>query len=87
MQKNKFLGDGVVTGIGSIDGQRVAVYSQDFTCFGGALGAAHAKKICKIMKFALENRIPIIGINDSGGAKFKRELSLLLATQIFSTLT
>ena len=49
MQKNKFLGDGVVTGIGSIDGQRVAVYSQDFTCWGGALGAAHAKKICKII--------------------------------------
>ena len=44
MQKNKFLGDGVVTGIGAIDGQRVAVYSQDFTCWGGALGAAHAKK-------------------------------------------
>ena len=70
--KNKFLGDGVVTGIGAIDGQRVAVYSQDFTCWGGALGAAHAK-ICKIMKFALENRIPIIGINDSGGARIQEE--------------
>jgi propionyl-CoA carboxylase beta chain len=77
MQKNKFLGDGVVTGIGSIDGQRVAVYSQDFTCWGGALGAAHAKKICKIMKFALENRIPIIGINDSGGARIQEGVESL----------
>lgn len=77
MEKTKFLGDGVVTGIGSIDGQRVAIYSQDFTCWGGALGNAHAKKICKIMDFALENRIPIIGINDSGGARIQEGVASL----------
>jgi propionyl-CoA carboxylase beta chain len=68
---NKFLGDGVVTGIATINSQKVALFSQDFTCWGGALGAAHAKKICKIMDFALENRIPMIGINDSGGARIQ----------------
>ena len=71
MDQNKFLGDGVVTGIATINNQKVALYSQDFTCWGGALGAAHAKKICKIMDFALENRIPMIGINDSGGARIQ----------------
>ena len=77
MEKTKYLGDGVVTGIGSIDGLRVAIYSQDFTCWGGALGNAHAKKICKIMDFALENRIPIIGINDSGGARIQEGVASL----------
>tara|TARA_Y100000768_G_scaffold385914_1_gene373076 strand:- start:193 stop:1779 length:1587 start_codon:yes stop_codon:yes gene_type:complete len=77
MEKKKFLGDGVVTGIGTINGQKVALYSQDFTCWGGALGAAHAKKICKIMDFALENRIPIIGINDSGGARIQEGVESL----------
>lgn len=71
MDKQKFLGDGVVTGVAEINGQKIALYSQDFTCWGGALGAAHAKKICKIMDFALENRIPMIGINDSGGARIQ----------------
>ncbi|PIP90655.1 MAG: methylmalonyl-CoA carboxyltransferase [Bdellovibrionales bacterium CG12_big_fil_rev_8_21_14_0_65_38_15] len=71
MDKQHFLGDGVVTGVAEINGQKVALYSQDFTCWGGALGAAHAKKICKIMDFALENRIPIIGMNDSGGARIQ----------------
>ena len=83
MEKTKYLGDGVVTGIGSIDGQRVAIYSQDFTCWGGALGNAHAKKICKIMDFALENRIPIIGINDSGGARIQEGVASLPVMQIF----
>jgi propionyl-CoA carboxylase beta chain len=77
MENTKYLGDGVVTGIGAIDGQRVAIFSQDFTCWGGALGAAHAKKICKIMDFALENRIPIIGINDSGGARIQEGVESL----------
>jgi len=77
MEKTKYLGDGVVTGIGAIDGQRVAIFSQDFTCWGGALGSAHAKKICKIMDFALENRIPIIGINDSGGARIQEGVESL----------
>lgn len=71
MDKQSFLGDGVVTGVAEINGQKIALYSQDFTCWGGALGAAHAKKICKIMDFALENRIPMIGINDSGGARIQ----------------
>jgi propionyl-CoA carboxylase beta chain len=77
MEKNKYLGDGVVTGFGEINGQKVALYSQDFTCWGGALGAAHAKKICKIMDFALENRIPIIGMNDSGGARIQEGVESL----------
>ncbi|HAZ12779.1 MAG: methylmalonyl-CoA carboxyltransferase [Bdellovibrionales bacterium GWA2_49_15] len=77
LDKDKFLGDGVITGIGAIDSQRVAIFSQDFTCWGGALGAAHAKKICKIMDFALENRIPIIGINDSGGARIQEGVESL----------
>lgn len=77
LDRTKFLGDGVVTGIAEINGQRVGLYSQDFTCWGGALGAAHAKKICKIMDFALENRIPIIGINDSGGARIQEGVESL----------
>jgi propionyl-CoA carboxylase beta chain len=77
MQKTKFLGDGVITGIGKINGSDVALFSQDFTCWGGALGAAYAKKICKIMDFALENRIPIIGINDSGGARIQEGVESL----------
>ena len=77
MEKNKFYGDGVVTGIAEINGQKVAVYSQDFTCWGGALGEAHAKKICKIMDFALDNRIPVIGIQDSGGARIQEGVDAL----------
>lgn len=71
MSDTKYLGDGVVTGIAEINGQKVGLFSQDFTCWGGALGEAHAQKICKIMDFCLENRIPIIGINDSGGARIQ----------------
>ncbi len=77
IEKTQYLGDGVVTGIGSINGQQVAVFSQDFTCWGGALGMAYAKKICKIMDFALENRIPVIGINDSGGARIQEGVESL----------
>jgi propionyl-CoA carboxylase beta chain len=77
MEKTQFLGDGVITGFGEINGQKVALYSQDFTCWGGALGNAHAKKICKIMDFALENRIPIVGINDSGGARIQEGVESL----------
>jgi propionyl-CoA carboxylase beta chain len=77
MEKTNYLGDGVITGIAQINGQRVAIFSQDFTCWGGALGAAHAKKICKIMDFALENRIPVIGINDSGGARIQEGVESL----------
>ncbi len=77
MEKTKYLGDGVVTGIGKINGQQVALFSQDFTCWGGALGVAYAKKICKVMDFALENKIPVIGINDSGGARIQEGVESL----------
>ncbi|MBT3983525.1 MAG: acyl-CoA carboxylase subunit beta [Bacteriovoracaceae bacterium] len=77
IEKTRFLGDGVVTGVGEINGSRMAIFSQDFTCWGGALGAAHAKKVCKVMDFALENRIPIIGINDSGGARIQEGVESL----------
>ncbi len=77
MDETKYLGDGVVTGIAKVNGAEVAIYSQDFTCWGGALGAAHANKICKIMDFAVENRIPIIGINDSGGARIQEGVDAL----------
>ncbi len=77
MGKQTYLGDGVVTGIAEINQQKIAIYSQDFTCWGGALGAAHANKICKIMDFALEQRIPIIGINDSGGARIQEGVDAL----------
>lgn len=77
IQNEKYLGDGVVTGIGIIGDQRVGLYAQDFTCWGGALGLAHAKKICKIMDFTFENRIPMIGISDSGGARIQEGVESL----------
>ena len=77
MEKTKYLGDGVITGIGTINGQTVAIFSQDFTCWGGALGLAYAKKICKVMDFAIDNRIPVIGINDSGGARIQEGVESL----------
>src|SRR5256885_9258632 len=67
----KYLGDGVVTGHGRIDGRLVYVFSQDFTVFGGSLSEAHAEKICKIMDLAVRNGAPIIGLNDSGGARIQ----------------
>lgn len=71
LDKQRFLGDGVVTGWGTIDGRLVYVFSQDFTVIGGSLGEAHAAKICKIMDMALKNGAPIIGLNDSGGARIQ----------------
>ncbi len=68
---NKPLGDGVVTGYGRVDGRLVYVFSQDFTVFGGSLAEAHAEKICKIMDLAVRNGAPIIGLNDSGGARIQ----------------
>jgi propionyl-CoA carboxylase beta chain len=67
----KVLGDGVVTGWGRIDGRLVYVYSQDFTVFGGSLSEAHAEKICKVMDLAVQNGAPIVGLNDSGGARIQ----------------
>ena len=71
MEKKKFLGDSVVTGWGTIDKRLVYVFSQDFTVFGGSLGEVHAKKIVKIMEMALKNGAPVIGLNDSGGARIQ----------------
>ncbi len=71
MGTQKFPGDGVVTGSGLIDGRPVFVFSQDFTVFGGSLGEAHAKKICKIMDLAVKTGVPVIGLNDSGGARIQ----------------
>jgi propionyl-CoA carboxylase beta chain len=67
----KILGDGVVTGWGRIDGRIVYVFSQDFTVFGGSLSEAHAEKICKVMDLAVKNGAPVIGLNDSGGARIQ----------------
>ena len=71
MDKQKFMGDSVVTGWGTIDGRLVYVFSQDFTVFGGSLSGVHAEKICKIMDMAMRNGAPVIGINDSGGARIQ----------------
>ena len=71
LDKQKFLGDGVVTGYGTIDGRLIYVYAQDFTVMGGSLAEAHAEKICKIMDMAMKNGAPIIGLNDSGGARIQ----------------
>ncbi|MBC7424886.1 MAG: methylmalonyl-CoA carboxyltransferase, partial [Bacteroidia bacterium] len=71
METQKFSGDGVVTGYGTINGRLVYVFSQDFTVFGGSLSETHAEKICKIMDLALENGAPVIGLNDSGGARIQ----------------
>jgi propionyl-CoA carboxylase beta chain len=71
LESNRPYGDGVVTGYGTIDGRLVYIFSQDFTVFGGSLGQAHADKIIKIMKLALENGAPVIGLNDSGGARIQ----------------
>ncbi|MCX7938346.1 MAG: acyl-CoA carboxylase subunit beta [Thermoflexales bacterium] len=84
MSNHRYLTDGVVTGWGTIDGRLVYVYSQDFTILGGSLGAAHASKIVKIQDMALKNGAPIIGINDSGGARIQEGLASLVGySEIF----
>ncbi len=77
MDAKKIPGDAVVTGYGSIDGRPVYVYSQDFTVFGGSLSKVVAEKICKVMDLALKNGAPIIGINDSGGARIQEGVASL----------
>lgn len=77
MEKTKFLGDGVVTGHGTIDGRIVYVFSQDFTVFGGSLSETFAQKICKVMDMAMKAGAPIIGINDSGGARIQEGVTSL----------
>lgn len=71
LEKEVYLGDGVVTGYGEINGRLVYVYSQDFTVFGGSLSETHAEKICKVMDLAMKNGAPIVGLNDSGGARIQ----------------
>ncbi|TMB80104.1 MAG: methylmalonyl-CoA carboxyltransferase, partial [Chloroflexi bacterium] len=71
LDDQRIPGDGVVTGYGQIDGRLVYVFSQDFTVFGGSLSEAHAEKICKIMDLAMKNGAPVIGLNDSGGARIQ----------------
>jgi len=77
MAEKKILGDGVVTGYGTIDGRLVFVFSQDFTVFGGSLGEMFAKKVCKIMDLAMKVGAPVIGLNDSGGARIQEGVASL----------
>ncbi|MEW6203439.1 MAG: carboxyl transferase domain-containing protein [bacterium] len=77
MENKRILGDGVVTGYGTIDGRPVCIFSQDFTVFGGALGERFAMKVCKIMDLALKIGAPVIGLNDSGGARIQEGVASL----------
>lgn len=77
LDKEHYLGDGVVTGYGEINGRLVYVFSQDFTVFGGSLSETHAEKICKIMDMAMKNGAPVIGLNDSGGARIQEGVNSL----------
>jgi len=75
--EHRYLGDGVITGFGTINGRTVCIFSQDFTVFGGSLSGANAEKICKIMDLAMKNGCPIIGLNDSGGARIQEGVDSL----------
>ncbi|MGC9420650.1 MAG: acyl-CoA carboxylase subunit beta [Rhodovulum sp.] len=77
MEENRPYGDGVITGWGTINGRQVYVFSQDFTVLGGSVSATHAQKICKIMDMAMQNGAPVIGINDSGGARIQEGVDSL----------
>jgi len=77
MEDNKPAGDGVITGWGTINGRQVYVFSQDFTVLGGSVSATHAQKICKIQDMAIQNGAPIIGLNDSGGARIQEGVDAL----------
>nr|NIP13862.1 methylmalonyl-CoA carboxyltransferase [Pseudomonadales bacterium]NIX07151.1 methylmalonyl-CoA carboxyltransferase [Pseudomonadales bacterium] len=77
MEEQKIPGDGVVTGYGTVNGRLVFVFSQDFTVFGGSLSEAHAEKICKVMDQAMKVGAPLIGLNDSGGARIQEGVASL----------
>jgi propionyl-CoA carboxylase beta chain len=77
MAQKKIAGDGVITGYGTVDGRLVYVFSQDFTVFGGSLGEMFAKKVCKLMDLALKTGVPVIGLNDSGGARIQEGVASL----------
>jgi acetyl-CoA carboxylase carboxyltransferase component len=79
IEEQEYLSDSVVTGWGTIDGRMIYVFSQDFTVFGGSLGEVHAEKVCKIMDLAMKNGAPVIGINDSGGARIQEGVVSLAA--------
>ncbi len=84
IDKEKYFGDGVVTGYGTVDGRLVYIFSQDFTVFGGSLSETFAAKICKVMDMAMKNGAPLIGINDSGGARIQEGVNSLSGyTEIF----
>jgi propionyl-CoA carboxylase beta chain len=77
MEKQRYYGDGVVTGYGTVNGRLIYVFAQDFTVFGGSLSETHAEKICKLMDMALRNGAPLIGLNDSGGARIQEGVKSL----------
>lgn len=77
MEKQKIYGDGVVTGYGTVNGRLIYVFAQDFTVFGGSLSETHAEKICKIMDMSMQNGAPLIGLNDSGGARIQEGVQSL----------
>ncbi len=77
LEKKKFYGDGVITGFGKVDDRTVYAYSQDFTILGGSLGEMHAKKIVNVMDLAMKAGAPVVGINDSGGARIQEGISSL----------
>ena len=71
LEEQKYPGDGVITGHGMVDGREVFIFAQDFTVFGGSLSETHAQKICKVMDLAMKTGAPVIGLNDSGGARIQ----------------
>ena len=77
MEKKSLPTDGIITGIGLVQGRPVAAFSQDFTVSGGSLGSNHAKKIVDLMKFAAKNGMPVVGVNDSGGARIQEGVESL----------
>ena len=77
MEKTKIPGDGVVSGYGTIAGRLIYTFAQDFTVFGGSLSETNARKICKVMDLAMENGVPLVGLNDSGGARIQEGVASL----------
>ena len=84
MEAKQFLGDGVVTGTGMINGRLTHAFAHDFAVFGGSASEANSKKICKVMDSAMRLGTPIVGLNDSGGARIQEECSALPACPIYS---
>mgnify|MGYP005839520793 CR=1 FL=1 len=88
MEERRYLGDGVVTGLGTIEGRDVAVFAQDFTVLGGSFSEAQARKVCQIMDLAMETGMPVIGLNDSGGARIQEGVKSLAGyAQLFTRNT